>query len=151
MKLTDIRRTTHPFASQDLRSTLPPPFCNLQDLKTSTLRPLPAKYEPQENSPALHKIVNFLCGNEGCNSTPSPSLLGRQLLTSMSKKIFGSNKFVVLTSGAEAVDTALKIAQKWGYMSKITLEGECYTAACYYGFTLLTVLLASKKSYIFSS
>lgn len=64
--------------------------------------------------------------------------------------MFGYQKFVAMTSGAEAVDSAVKIARKWGYMSKKIPEGECHiltAAACYHGVTLSTVSLASKKSH----
>jgi acetylornithine/succinyldiaminopimelate/putrescine aminotransferase len=32
--------------------------------------------------------------------------------------MFGYDKFIALTSGGEAVDAAVKIARKWGYISK---------------------------------
>lgn len=66
--------------------------------------------------------------------------------------LFGYDKFVAMTSGAEAADAAVKIARKWGYISKNIPEGKCHiltAAACYHGVTLSTVSLASKKSSAF--
>ncbi len=63
--------------------------------------------------------------------------------------MFGYEKFVALTSGGEAADAAVKIARKWGYMSKKIPDGKCHiltAAACYHGVTISTVSLASKKS-----
>jgi len=48
-------------------------------------------------------------------------------------ELFGYDKFVAMTSGAEAADAAVKIARKWGYLSKGITEGQCHiltAAAC---------------------
>jgi ornithine--oxo-acid transaminase len=66
------------------------------------------------------------------------------------EKLFGYDKFVALTSGAEAVDAAVKIARKWGYVLKKIPAGQCHiltAALCYHGVTLSTVSLASKKNH----
>jgi acetylornithine/succinyldiaminopimelate/putrescine aminotransferase len=63
--------------------------------------------------------------------------------------MFGYDKFVAMTSGAEAADSAVKIARKWGYMTKKIPEGECHILTAsknYHGATLSTQSLASKKS-----
>jgi len=65
-------------------------------------------------------------------------------------KLFGYEKFVAMTSGAEAADAAAKIARKWGYLRKGIAEnqGHILTAtACYHGVTISTVSMASKKSH----
>ncbi|CZR64870.1 related to CAR2-ornithine aminotransferase [Phialocephala subalpina] len=67
-------------------------------------------------------------------------------------ELFGYDKFVAMTSGAEAADAAVKIARKWGYMVKKIPDGKCHiltAAACYHGVTISTVSLASKKSHLF--
>lgn len=64
--------------------------------------------------------------------------------------LFGYDKFVALTSGGEAADPAVKIARKWGYMTKRIPDGECHiltAAACYHGVTISTTSLASKKNH----
>ncbi|PVH83616.1 ornithine aminotransferase [Cadophora sp. DSE1049] len=66
--------------------------------------------------------------------------------------MFGYDKFVALTSGGEAADAAVKIARKWGYLSKKIPDGKCHiltAASCYHGVTISTVSLASKKSNYF--
>lgn len=65
-------------------------------------------------------------------------------------KLFGYDRFVAVTSGAEAADAAVKIAREWGYMTKKIPEGQCHiltAAACYHGVTLSTQSLASKKTH----
>lgn len=55
-----------------------------------------------------------------------------------------------MTSGAEAVDAAVKIVRKWGYMVKKIEDGKCHiltAVSCYHGVTLSTASLASKKSH----
>ncbi|KAE9371136.1 aminotransferase class-III [Stipitochalara longipes BDJ] len=67
----------------------------------------------------------------------------------MKMKLFGYDKLVAMTSGAEAADAAVKIARKWGYMSKQKPEMKCHilnATACYHGITLSTVSMASKKN-----
>ena len=64
--------------------------------------------------------------------------------------MFGYERFVAMTSGAEAVDAAVKMARKWGYVSKEIPGGECHVltaTACYHGTTLSTVSLASRRSH----
>jgi ornithine--oxo-acid transaminase len=75
-------------------------------------------------------------------------LFGDRIETDLGQ-LFGYDKFVAMTSGAEAADAAVKIAREWGYISKNIPEGKCHiltAAACYHGVTLSTVSLASKKS-----
>lgn len=38
--------------------------------------------------------------------------------------MFGYDKFVAMTSSAEAVDAAVKVARKWGSLSKKIPEGQ---------------------------
>lgn len=61
--------------------------------------------------------------------------------------LFGYDKFVALTSGAEAADAAVKIARKWGYLRKGIPEGEAWVLTaglCYHGVTLSTVAMRSQ-------
>lgn len=61
--------------------------------------------------------------------------------------LFGYDKFVALTSGAEAADAAVKIARKWGYLQKQIPEGEAWVLTagrCYHGVTLSTVAMRSE-------
>lgn len=60
--------------------------------------------------------------------------------------LFGYDKFVALTSGAEAADAAVKIARKWGYLQKRIPEGDAWVLTagrCYHGVTLSTVPMRS--------
>ncbi|KAK2608034.1 hypothetical protein N8I77_006671 [Diaporthe amygdali] len=60
--------------------------------------------------------------------------------------LFGYDKFVALTSGAEAADAAVKIARKWGYVQKGIPAGEAWVLTagrCYHGVTLSTVAMRS--------
>jgi ornithine--oxo-acid transaminase len=41
-------------------------------------------------------------------------------------KLFGYDKFVAITNGAEAADTTMKILRKWGYMTKKVPERKCH-------------------------
>jgi ornithine--oxo-acid transaminase len=64
-------------------------------------------------------------------------------------QMFDYNRFVVLTSGGEAVDAAMKIARKWGYLVKGIPAGQAHimsTTSCYHGVSLSTLSCASKKS-----
>ncbi|KAL2272697.1 hypothetical protein FJTKL_06210 [Diaporthe vaccinii] len=68
--------------------------------------------------------------------------------------LFGYDKFVALTSGAEAADAAVKIARKWGYLQKRIPEGDAWVLTagrCYHGVTLSTVPMRSgpQKSPLF--
>lgn len=61
--------------------------------------------------------------------------------------MFGYDKFVALTSGAEAADAAVKIARRWGYLQKKIPEGEAWVLTagrCYHGVTLSTVAMRSE-------
>lgn len=61
--------------------------------------------------------------------------------------LFGYDKFVALTSGAEAADAAVKIARKWGYLRKAIPEGDAWVltaGCCYHGVTLSTVAMRSE-------
>ncbi|POS75666.1 hypothetical protein DHEL01_v205935, partial [Diaporthe helianthi] len=68
--------------------------------------------------------------------------------------LFGYDKFVALTSGAEATDAAVKIARKWGYLQKQIPEGKAWVLTagrCYHGVTLSTVAMRSEhqKSHVY--
>ncbi|KAK4941196.1 ornithine aminotransferase [Elasticomyces elasticus] len=59
-----------------------------------------------------------------------------------------------MTSGAEAVDAAIKIARKWAFFVKGIRDGSAHiltATACYHGVTLSTVSMASKKAEHFST
>lgn len=63
--------------------------------------------------------------------------------------MFNYDRFVALTSGGEAADAALKIARKWGCLSKGIPADQCHilsTSSCYHGVGLSGLSLASKKS-----
>jgi acetylornithine/succinyldiaminopimelate/putrescine aminotransferase len=66
------------------------------------------------------------------------------------RQLFGYDKFVAMTSGAEAASAAVKIVRKWGYKVKGIADGQGHVltaTACYHGSSLTTVSLASKKSH----
>lgn len=63
-------------------------------------------------------------------------------------QVFGYDKVVALTSGAEAADAAMKIARKWGNVRKGIPFGESViltTTACYHGATLSTHALTTPR------
>lgn len=68
------------------------------------------------------------------------------------EKILGYNSTVCMCSGADATDTASKIARKWGYLKKGIKEDDVFiltTSACYHGITLSTHSFASVRKQIF--
>ncbi len=67
---------------------------------------------------------------------------------------FGYDKVLPMNSGAEAVETALKLARKWGYLKKGIPENEALIVACegnFHGRTITIVSLCTdpdaKKDY----
>jgi len=59
---------------------------------------------------------------------------------------FGYDKILPMNSGAEAVETALKLARKWGYLKKGIPEDEAIIVACngnFHGRTITIVSLSS--------
>ncbi len=59
---------------------------------------------------------------------------------------FGYDKILPMNSGAEAVETALKLARKWGYLNKGIPENEAIIVACngnFHGRTITIVSLSS--------
>lgn len=59
---------------------------------------------------------------------------------------FGYDKILPMNSGAEAVETALKLARKWGYLKKGIPEHEAIIVACngnFHGRTITIVSLSS--------
>lgn len=68
------------------------------------------------------------------------------------EKILGYDRIVCMCSGADATDTATKIARKWGYLKKNIKENEAFiltTSACYHGLTISTHSFATKKNILF--
>ncbi|CDK27991.1 unnamed protein product [Kuraishia capsulata CBS 1993] len=63
-------------------------------------------------------------------------------------QIFGYNRCVAMLSGADATDTATKIARKWGYKVKGITAGKAFvltTSSCYHGLTISTHSFTSSK------
>lgn len=63
--------------------------------------------------------------------------------------LLGYNRIISMCSGADATDTATKIARKWGYLKKGIKEDEAFvltTSACYHGLTISTHSFASVKN-----
>ncbi|KAK6368218.1 ornithine aminotransferase [Exophiala oligosperma] len=68
-------------------------------------------------------------------------------------EIFGYDKFVGMTSGAEAIDAAVKIARKWAYFKRGITDGTAHiltATACYHGQSMSTASMASKRSPYFN-
>ena len=60
--------------------------------------------------------------------------------------LFGYDKVLPMNSGAEAVETALKLARKWGYMKKGIPENEALVVGCegnFHGRTISIVSLST--------
>ncbi|RMJ17092.1 hypothetical protein CDV36_003251 [Fusarium kuroshium] len=67
-------------------------------------------------------------------------------------QMFNYDRFVALTSGGEAVDAAMKMARKWGYLVKGIPMGKCCilsASRCYHGVGLSNLSLFSFKSSLF--
>lgn len=63
--------------------------------------------------------------------------------------LLGYNRIICMCSGADATDTATKIARKWGYLKKGIKEDEAFvltTSECYHGLTISTHSFASEKN-----
>lgn len=58
-------------------------------------------------------------------------------------KIFGYNKLLPMNSGAEAVETALKLARKWAYQVKKVEENEAIIVTCKNNFHGRTISIIS--------
>ncbi|GMG40584.1 unnamed protein product [Ambrosiozyma monospora] len=75
--------------------------------------------------------------------SPSYGQLGATI-----NKVLGYPKSVCMLSGADATDTAAKIARKWGYSKKNIPKDKAFvltTSSCYHGITISTHSMASKK------
>lgn len=67
-------------------------------------------------------------------------------------ELLGYNRIVCMCSGADATDSATKIARKWGHLKKGIPKGESFvltTSACYHGLTISTHSFASVKENLF--
>lgn len=58
-------------------------------------------------------------------------------------KLFGYDKVLPMNSGAEAVETALKIARKWAYKKKVIQDGEAKIVVCQNNFHGRTTTIIS--------
>ena len=64
-------------------------------------------------------------------------------------KLFGYNKVLVMNSGAEAVETALKLSRRWGYVRKNIPEDEALLVGCegnFHGRTISVISLSTDPS-----
>lgn len=59
---------------------------------------------------------------------------------------FGYDKVLPMNSGAEAVETALKVARKWGYQKKGIPEGQAILIACEGNFHGRTITIVSAST-----
>ncbi|KAG0688059.1 hypothetical protein C6P40_001457 [Pichia californica] len=78
---------------------------------------------------------------------PSYAKLGVKI-----NEILGYSRTICMCSGADATDTATKIARKWGYTKKGIKDGESFiltTSACYHGLTISTHSFASTRRDVF--
>ncbi|KAI8721523.1 Ornithine aminotransferase [Fusarium sp. LHS14.1] len=67
-------------------------------------------------------------------------------------QMFNYDRFVVLISGGEAVNAAMKMARKWGYIVKGIPMGKCCilsASRCYHGVGISNLSLFSFKSSLF--
>lgn len=65
------------------------------------------------------------------------------------EEILGYKRIVCMCTGADATDTATKLARKWGYLKKDIKENEAFvltTSACYHGLTISTHSFATTKN-----
>jgi ornithine--oxo-acid transaminase len=65
-------------------------------------------------------------------------------------EVTGYDKAVCMNSGAEAVETAIKIARKWGYQSKQVEENAAEIIVCdgnFHGRTITTISMSSEPKY----
>lgn len=65
-------------------------------------------------------------------------------------KIFGYDKVLPMNSGAEAVETALKLARKWGYTKKGVKNNEAEIIVCtdnFHGRTITIVSFSTENAY----
>ncbi|MDR1516921.1 MAG: ornithine--oxo-acid transaminase [Dysgonamonadaceae bacterium] len=61
----------------------------------------------------------------------------------LAHRIFGYDKMLPMNSGAEAVETALKLARKWGYQKKGIPENKAVIVACTNNFHGRTISIVS--------
>jgi ornithine--oxo-acid transaminase len=61
-------------------------------------------------------------------------------------ELFGFDKVLPMNSGAEAVETALKLARKWGYETKAIAKNEAIVVACEGNFHGRTITLVSAST-----
>ena len=59
---------------------------------------------------------------------------------------FGYDKMLPMNSGAEAVETGLKLARKWGYLNKGIPENEAIIVACEGNFHGRTITIVSMST-----
>lgn len=91
------------------------------------------------------KILKALCEQAGKLSLTSRAFYNSQLGLYEEKvtKIFGFDKLLPMNSGAEAVETALKIARKWAYQVKGVKEDEAKIVVCQNNFHGRTTTIIS--------
>ena len=61
-------------------------------------------------------------------------------------KIFGYDKILPMNSGAEAVETALKLCRKWGYLKKGVMDGKGKIIVCSNNFHGRTITIISMST-----
>ncbi len=67
----------------------------------------------------------------------------------MVNELFGYDRMLPMNSGAEAVETALKLSRKWGYLKKGIAENEAIIIGCernFHGRTISIVSLSTEPS-----
>ena len=72
------------------------------------------------------------------------------MLTRNNGQTFGFDKMITMNTGAEAVETALKIARRYGYVKKGIPDDRAIILSvenCYHGRTLATTSLSSTAEY----
>lgn len=97
------------------------------------------------------KIVEATCkAIETCAMTntsfinPGYAKLGEKV-----EEVLGYKRIVCMCSGADASDTATKLARKWGYLKKGIAKNEAFVltaSACYHGLTISTHSFAASKN-----
>lgn len=97
------------------------------------------------------KIVEAACNAiQNCALTntsfinPGYAKLGEKVA-----EVLGYERIVCMCSGADATDTATKLARKWGYLKRGIPKNEAFvltTSACYHGLTISTHSFATTKN-----
>ncbi len=65
-------------------------------------------------------------------------------------EVTGHEKTILMNTGAEAVETAIKLARRWGYQKKKVKEGQAKIIVCesnFHGRTVTIVSFSSEKDY----